>query len=106
MSLLTLNSIADFAKCLLLAENRDPMALIMGPAFAKVDSNDDALLKAHEMVSKSRDDGSEDAADLENSFRLLLLINQLDIQLLHSSLKDIAKYVKYTCLFLTMLTIL
>ena len=67
------------------------MALIMGPAFAKVDSNDDALLKAHEMVSKSRADGSEDTAELESSFRLLLLINQLDIKLLHSSLKDIAK---------------
>lgn len=67
------------------------MALIMGPAFTKVDNNDDALLKAHEMVSKSRADGSEDATELESSFRLLLLINQLDIKLLHSSLKDIAK---------------
>ena len=76
---------------LLLSANRDPMALILGPGFAKVDNNDDALLRAHEMVSKSRSDGSEDTAELENSFRLLLLINQLDIKLLNSSLKDIAK---------------
>jgi len=79
-----------------LEANRDPMELIMGPAFAKVDSNDDALLKAHEMVSKARADGSEDTTDLENSFRLLLLINQLDIKLLHSSLKDIAKDVRFS----------
>ena len=67
------------------------MALIMGPAFAKVDNSDDALLKAHEMISKARADGSENVDELERSFRLLLLINQLDVQLLHSSLKDIAK---------------
>ncbi len=67
------------------------MAKIMGPAFAKVGNNDDALLKAHEMVSKARADGSEGVSELERSFRLLLLINQLDVQLLHSSLKEIAK---------------
>ncbi|XP_065051590.1 outer dynein arm-docking complex subunit 2-like isoform X3 [Rhopilema esculentum] len=77
-----------------LEANRDPMALIMGPAFAKVDNNDDALLKAHEMVSKARADGSEDTAEIEDRFRLLLLINQFDIKLLHSSLKDIAKDVR------------
>eukprot|EP00794_Sanderia_malayensis_P017757 gene17757-19530_t len=77
-----------------LEENRDPMSRIMGPAFAKVGSNDNALLKAHESIAKARADGLEDVDELEQSFRLLLLINQLDVQLLHSSLKDIAKDVR------------
>ena len=73
------------------SENRDPMAVIMGPAFTKVQNSDNALLKANEMIAKARSDGSENVAELENSFRLLLLINQLDIQLLHSSLEGISR---------------
>ena len=60
----------------------------MGPAFATVSNNDNALLKAHEALSKSENSCNE---ELESRFRLMLLINQLDLQLLSSSVDHMAK---------------
>lgn len=64
----------------------------MGPAFIQVSANDNGLLKAHETLLKSQNSGDKnDVEDLENRFRLMLLINQLDVQLLASSVEHMAK---------------
>ena len=73
------------------SENRDPVANIMGPAFAQVSSTDNALLKAHEALVKARADAAENVDELDSAFRLMLLINQMDVQLLHSSVENMAK---------------
>jgi hypothetical protein len=50
------------------------------------------LLKAHETLLKSQNSGNEsEVEELENRFRLMLLINQLDVQLLSSSVEHMAK---------------
>ena len=72
------------------AANRDPLGKIMGPAFIQVSTNSNALLKAHETLVKSQRNES-DVDELENRFRLMLLINQLDVQLLSSSVEHMAK---------------
>ena len=80
-----------------LEANRDPLGKIMGPAFIQVSTNDNALLKAHETLLKSQNSGSEsDMEELENRFRLMLLINQLDVQLLSSSVEHMAKETRLT----------
>ena len=73
-------------------ENSDPLANIMGPAFADVGDSDNVLLKANEMIAKARADALENLPELENSFRLMILVDTLDRQLLQSSIKQIAKY--------------
>ncbi|XP_028392916.1 armadillo repeat-containing protein 4-like [Dendronephthya gigantea] len=78
---------------LCLEANRDPLDNIMGPAFATVSKNDNALLKAHEALSKTENSGNE---ELESRFRLMLLINQLDLQLLSSSVDHMAKETRLT----------
>ncbi|XP_032241492.2 outer dynein arm-docking complex subunit 2 [Nematostella vectensis] len=75
-------------------ENSDPIALIMGPAYAQISSSDNALLKAHEDLNKARADSAENADELDSKFRLMLLLNQLDMQLMHSSVEQIAKEVR------------
>ena len=71
--------------------NQDTLSKIMGPAFTQVSTNDNALLKAHETLVKSRNSSSDELEELENRFRLMLLINQLDLQLLSSSVEHMAK---------------
>lgn len=64
----------------------------MGPAYIQVSMNNNALLKAHETLVKSQSSGNESEVDeLENRFRLMLLINQLDVQLLSSSIEHMAR---------------
>ena len=63
----------------------------MGPAFAHVSSTDNALLKAHEALVKAKADAAENVEELDTAFRLMLLINQMDVQLLHSSVETMAK---------------
>ena len=75
----------------MISENRDPVANIMGPAFAQVSSTDNALLKAHEALVKARADAAENVDELDSAFRLMLLINQMDVQLLHTSVENMAK---------------
>lgn len=87
--------------CLLLtAANQDPVATIMGPAFASVGGvpgNNSTLLEVHERLAREKALGSEgEATDkLDSSFRLMLLINSLDLKLLHNSIKQMGKYVLY-----------
>ena len=76
------------------SENRDPVVNVMGPAYAKVSSTDsDSILQAHADIAKAREDGAENVEELENRFRLVLLINNIDMALLQSSVETIAKYV-------------
>ena len=64
----------------------------MGPAYAKVNSTDsDGILQAHADITRAREDGAENVEELENRFRLVLLLNSIDMQLLQSSVESIAK---------------
>lgn len=80
----------------LLSANQDPIATIMGPAFATVggvpgDSN--TLLEIHERLAREKAMGNEGGStdELDSSFRLLLLLNNLDIKMLHTSVKQMGK---------------
>ena len=72
--------------------NQDPIANIMGPAYASI-GNKNTLLEIHERLARERargeDSGSTD--ELDSSFRLLLLLNSLDVSLLHSTVKQMGK---------------
>ncbi len=50
-------------------------------------------LQVHERLAreKARGDETEMTEELESSFRLLLLLNSLDLKLLHSSIKEMGK---------------
>lgn len=63
----------------------------MGPAYASINTSDNALLKAHEDLNKARSDAAENVDELDSKFRLMLLLNQIDMQLMHSSVEKIAK---------------
>lgn len=63
----------------------------MGPAYASINTSDNALLKAHEDLNKARSDSAENVDELDSKFRLMLLLNQIDMQLMHSSVEKIAK---------------
>lgn len=78
--------------------NQDPVAVIMGPAFASVGGlpgGNNTLLEVHKQLARERALGGEgeSADELDSSFRLMLLINSLDLKLLHSSVKQMGKYV-------------
>ena len=71
----------------------------MGPAFASVGGvpgKSNTLLEIHERLAREKAMGNEGGStdDLDSSFRLLLLLNNLDIKMLHSSVKQMGKYVK------------
>ena len=76
------------------AANQDPIAVVMGPTFASSAGVSNALLDAHERLTreKARGDGSL-ADELDASFKLLLLLNALDVRLLHNSVQKLGKYV-------------
>ena len=73
--------------------NEDPVGKIMGPAYASTSGVSKALLEAHEHLSRERMKGNGEAAQLDSSFRLLLVLNALDVKLLHSSVEKMGKYV-------------
>lgn len=75
----------------MLSENQDPVGLVMGPAYAQVSTSDNALLKAHEDLRKAQADSSENIDELDSKFRLMVLLNQIDMQLMQSSVVKIAK---------------
>ena len=78
--------------------NQDPIAVIMGPAFASVGGvpgGNNTLLEVHKQLAREKAlGGAGDTTDeLDSSFRLMLLINNLDLKLLHTSVKQMGKYV-------------
>lgn len=71
----------------------------MGPAYVQVSSTENHLLKAHEIFVKSQYDANKsESEEMESRFRLMLLMNQLDVQLLSTSLQHLAKCVS-NCFF-------
>ncbi|PFX30563.1 armadillo repeat-containing protein 4-like [Stylophora pistillata] len=77
-----------------LEENQDPMANVMGAAYAAVSSSDRPFLKALADLSKAREQSSENVEEQEARFTLSLLISEMDKQLLEASHKTIAKEVR------------
>ena len=72
--------------------------MIMGPAFASVGGvpgGNNTLLEVHKQLAREKAlGGAGDTTDeLDSSFRLMLLINNLDLKLLHNSVKQMGKYV-------------
>lgn len=70
----------------------------MGPAYASISagtqgSNKNTLLEVHERLARERARGEDrdTTDDLDSSFRLLLLLNSLDVNLLHSTVKQMGK---------------
>ena len=68
----------------------------MGAAYA--DAGDQSqrsktLLEVHQRLARAKERGDEGGAmdELDSSFRLLLLLNSLDLQLLHSSVKQLGQ---------------
>ena len=77
--------------------NQDPIATIMGPAYASLNSaggiGKNVLIEAHENLERERARGNTGAHvdELDTSFKLLLLLNTLDTKLLHQSVQKIGK---------------
>lgn len=77
------------------AANQDPIAVIMGPTFASSAGVSNALLDAHERLTREKARGDGTLADeLDASFKLLLLLNALDVRLLHNSVQKLGKCVR------------
>lgn len=70
--------------------NRDPVVQILGPSFATVEGEDSAVLRLQEKVR-----GGDPGGEAEIQVKLLMLLQQLDTQLLSSSLKQISQYVRW-----------
>jgi len=77
--------------------NQDPIATIMGPAYASLNSSTgggkNVLIEAHENLERERARGNTGphVDELDSSFKLLLLLNTLDTKLLHLSVQKIGK---------------
>lgn len=83
------------------AANQDPIAIIMGPTFASGAGVSNALLDAHERLTREKARGGDGplADELDTSFKLLLLLNALDVKLLHNSVQKLGKYVRTKWLY-------
>ncbi|KAM4705973.1 outer dynein arm-docking complex subunit 2 isoform 2-T2 [Rhinophrynus dorsalis] len=73
-----------------LEANRDPIASILGPGFATVEGEDMSMLR---LLDKMRQD---DDGNAEMKMKIFLLLQQLDMQLLNSSLKYMSQEVRAT----------
>ena len=77
--------------------NQDPIATIMGPAYASLNGTGsggkNALIEAHENLERERARGNTGphVDELDTYFKLLLLLNTLDTKLLHQSVQKIGK---------------
>ena len=70
--------------------NRDPIANIMGPAYAgSVD-----LVQVHSQLTRDRDSAGKNKEGDEAAFRLLLLLHSMDIKLMKNSVQQLAKYAR------------
>lgn len=73
-----------------LEANRDPIAKMIGPAFATVEGDDMSMLRLLDTLKEDKDQ------EAEMKMKIFLLLQQLDMQLLNSSLKHISKDVRVT----------
>ena len=74
--------------------NRDPIANIMGPAYAgSVD-----LVQVHSQLTRDRDSAGKNKEGDEAAFRLLLLLHSMDIKLMKNSVQQLAKLVWLWCM--------
>ncbi|XP_060681704.1 outer dynein arm-docking complex subunit 2 [Hemiscyllium ocellatum] len=72
-----------------LEANRDPIAKILGPSFATVEGEDKSMLRLLEKVKKG-----DEEPEAEAQMKLFLLLQQLDMQLLNTSLQKISREVR------------
>ncbi|XP_062377092.1 outer dynein arm-docking complex subunit 2 [Sardina pilchardus] len=72
-----------------LEANRDPAVRILGPSFATVEGEDSSVLRLLEKVR-----GGDPGGETETQVKLLVLLQQLDTQLLSTSLKQISQEVR------------
>ncbi|XP_067863272.1 outer dynein arm-docking complex subunit 2 isoform X2 [Heptranchias perlo] len=72
-----------------LEANRDPIAKMLGPSFATVEGEDKSMLHLLEKVKK----GDQDP-QAEIQMKLFLLLQQLDMQLLNTTLQKISQEVR------------
>uniref|UniRef100_A0ACB8FV81 Uncharacterized protein n=1 Tax=Sphaerodactylus townsendi TaxID=933632 RepID=A0ACB8FV81_9SAUR len=70
--------------------NRDPIVKVLGPGYGTIEGEDMTMLRLLDNVKK------DDAADNEIKMKISLLLQQLDMQLLNSSLKQISQEVRLT----------
>ncbi|XP_068861837.1 outer dynein arm-docking complex subunit 2 isoform X2 [Aphelocoma coerulescens] len=71
-----------------LEANRDPIVKILGPEYGTVEGEDMSILHLFDKVRKESD------LETELKMKIVLLLHQLDLQLLNSSLKQISQDVR------------
>ncbi|NXF91008.1 ARMC4 protein, partial [Eubucco bourcierii] len=71
-----------------LEANRDPIVKILGPEYGTVEGEDMSILHLLDEVKK------DDDPETEMKMKIFLLLHQLDLQLLNSSLKHISQVVR------------
>ncbi|XP_009068303.1 PREDICTED: armadillo repeat-containing protein 4 [Acanthisitta chloris] len=71
-----------------LEANRDPIVKILGPEFGTVEGEDMSILHLFDKVKK------DDDPETEIKMKIILLLHQLDLQLLNSSLKQISQDIR------------
>ncbi|NWS96112.1 ARMC4 protein, partial [Mionectes macconnelli] len=71
-----------------LEANRDPIVKILGPEYATVEGEDMSILHLFDKVKRGYD------PETETKMKIILLLHQLDLQLLSSSLKQISQGVR------------
>ncbi|KGL88045.1 Armadillo repeat-containing protein 4 [Charadrius vociferus] len=71
-----------------LEANRDPIVKILGPEYGTVEGEDMSMLHLLDKVKKGDD------PETEMKMKINLLLHQLDLQLLNSSLKHISQHVR------------
>ncbi|XP_034258268.1 outer dynein arm-docking complex subunit 2 isoform X2 [Pantherophis guttatus] len=73
-----------------LEANRDPIVKILGPGYGTIEGEDLSMLRLLDKIKK------DDTSDNEIKMKISLLLQQLDMQLLNSSLKQISQEVRLT----------
>ncbi|XP_033021245.1 armadillo repeat-containing protein 4 [Lacerta agilis] len=73
-----------------LEANRDPIVKILGPGYGTIEGEDLSMIRLLDKMKK------EEASDNEMKMKISLLLQQLDMQLLNSSLKQISQEVRLT----------
>ncbi|XP_006023841.1 armadillo repeat-containing protein 4 isoform X1 [Alligator sinensis] len=88
LSVATEKKLKEAQACL--EANRDPIVKILGPGYGTVEGEDMSMLRLLEKVKK------DDDPETEIKMKISLLLQQLDMQLLNSSLKHISREVRLT----------